>query len=106
MRMAASPPSRPGFSHTTEAGTRSCSTSAATMASRARSWAWGPAAWNAITNGWPLVCMTALAISKERRLIASTISTHTAARARAPASRQAGSADWAAATAASRSRWG
>ena len=59
-----------------------------------------------MTNGWPDVCMTALAISKDRALIRSIISTHTAARTRAPASRHAGMAAVAAASAASRSSRG
>ncbi len=59
-----------------------------------------------MTNGCPDVCMTALAISKDRALIRSMISTHTAARTRGPASRQAGMAAFAAVSAASMSRRG
>ena len=59
-----------------------------------------------MTNGWPLVCITALASSNDRLLIASMISTQTAARVRAPASRHAGIAARAAATAASTSSRG
>lgn len=47
-----------------------------------------------------------VAVSKERALMRSMISTHTAARPRAPRSRQAGSAACAAATAAATSRCG
>jgi hypothetical protein len=62
------------------------------IASKARSWACGPPAWKDMTNGCPLVCITALAISKDRLLMASTISTQTAARVSAPASRHTGMA--------------
>ena len=59
-----------------------------------------------MTKGWPDVCMTALAISKLRLLMRSTISTHTAARTCGPASRQAGIAARAAASPASTSSAG
>ena len=51
-----------------------------------------------MTNGCPLVCMTALAISNERALIRSMISTQTAARASGPTERQTGIAACAAST--------
>ena len=41
-------------------------------------------------NAWPVVCMTALAISCDRTLRRTRISAQTAARTSAPASRQAG----------------
>ena len=85
---------------------RRCSSRAATTASSARSWACGPPAWKLMTNGWPLVCMTAWAIWWDRALIRSTISVHTAARTSAPASRQAGIAASAASMAASTSSSG
>lgn len=53
-----------------------------------------------MTNACPLVCCTALAISKERSLIRRRISTDTSARVSGPASRQAGSAALAAAMSA------
>ena len=59
-----------------------------------------------VTQDWPVVCMTASANSKDRRCSRSMTSTSTAARSVGPASRQAGSAACAAATAASRSRCG
>ena len=58
-----------GFSQRAVAGTRVCSAYAYATASSARSWACGPPAWKAITNACPLVCITALAISKLRALI-------------------------------------
>ena len=75
-------------------------------ASRARSCEWGPPAWKAMMNDWPLVCMTALAISWERLCSRSMISTQTAARTRAPASRHPVIAVSAAGMAASRSSRG
>lgn len=47
------------------------------------------AAWNAIMNAWPLVCMTAWANSWVRAEIRARISRQTRARVSAPASRQA-----------------
>jgi hypothetical protein len=58
-------------------------------ASSARSSACAPPAWNAITNAWPEVCITALASSKTRECKRAKISRHTPARPAGPASRQA-----------------
>jgi hypothetical protein len=95
-----------GFSQWAVAGTRVCSAYATAIASRARSCACGPPAWNAITNACPLVCMTALAISKLRPFTRRRISRQTAARTSGPASRQCGMAAFAAASSTSRSASG
>ena len=79
-----------GFSQVAAAGTRRIAASANATASSPRSCACEPPAWNAIGNAWPVVCITALAISCERALRRTRISAHTAARVSAPASRQAG----------------
>ena len=81
-----------GFSQVAAAGTRRMAARAIATASSPRSWACEPPAWKAIGNAWPVVCMTAFAISCERAFSRSRISTHTAARVSSPASRQAGSA--------------
>ncbi|CAM5252023.1 hypothetical protein SHIRM173S_04912 [Streptomyces hirsutus] len=68
---------------------RVCSAYAYATASRPRSCACGPPAWNAIMNAWPEVCMTVWANSGVRSLIRWRISRQTIARVSAPASRQA-----------------
>lgn len=78
-----------GLVHSAVSGVRTCSTYAYATASRPRSCACGPPAWNAIMKAWPEVCMTACANSCVRSLIRLRISRHTTARISAPASRQA-----------------
>ena len=86
------------FSHPAVPGWRVISAYAYATASRARSSACAPPAWNAITNAWPLVNCTALASSNTLLCSRSRISRQTPARACGPASRQAGSAALAADT--------
>lgn len=48
-----------GLDQSALCGVRICSSYAYATASRPRSWACGPPAWNAIMKAWPLVCITA-----------------------------------------------
>ena len=57
-------------------------------------------------NAWPVVCITALAISKLALLIRASASTQTPTQASGPAARQPGAASAMPANSASRSAFG
>lgn len=95
-----------GLLQSAASGVRTCSTYAYDTASRPRSCACGPPAWNAIMKAWPLVCMTACANSCVRALMRARISRQTIARISAPASRQEGIAARMAGSRTSRSACG
>lgn len=90
-----------GFSQIARAGERLISTQAVATASNPRSCACGPPAWNAIAKACPVVCITALPISKLMALSRFSASMSNPVRVSGLAAAQAAPADLDAATRAS-----